>query len=67
MSIDVERLLKGLKSEVIDERVKTTVKSCKAQGDWVHDLSKSFQKAIGNGLGAHQGIQEENGVIGYKT
>ena len=53
MGIDVEGLLKGLKGEVIDERVKATVQSCKAQGDWVHNLCKSFQQAIGNGLGAH--------------
>ncbi|TEA30059.1 hypothetical protein DBR06_SOUSAS41410013, partial [Sousa chinensis] len=73
MGIDVEGLLKGLKGEVIDERVKATVQSCKAQGDWSADKEQIREGQIGDEnsrLTSHfhaEAEDKQRGTVGYQT
>lgn len=64
LGFDVEGLLEGLGGEVVDEGVKAAVEGGDAQGDGVHGPGKPLQGAVGDGLGAHERVQEQDGVVG---
>uniref|UniRef100_A0A2D4Q2U6 Uncharacterized protein n=1 Tax=Micrurus surinamensis TaxID=129470 RepID=A0A2D4Q2U6_MICSU len=67
MRNDIERLLEGFRSEVVDERVKATVESGNTQGDWVESFGERLQRTVGYSLRTYKGIKEKDGIVGDKA
>lgn len=59
-----QTFLKALWGEVINHGVQATVKASQAQSDGVQSTSESLHSAVGKRLRSHQGVQEEDGVVG---
>lgn len=62
-----QAFLEALWGEVVDHRVQAAVEAGQAQSDGVKSSGKALHSAVSQGLGPHQGIQEEDRVIRDKA
>lgn len=62
-----QAFLEALWGEVVDHRVQATVEAGQAQSNGVKSAGKALHSAVSQGLGPHQGIQEEDRVIRDKA
>ena len=62
-----EALLEALGGEVVHHGVQAAVEAGHAQRDWVERPGEALHAAAGQRLGAHQGVEEEDGVVGHEA
>jgi len=62
-----QALLEALRGEVVDHGVQAAVEAGQAQGDGVKSSGEALHAAVIQGLRPHQGVQEEDGVIGHEA
>lgn len=58
-----QAFLEALRGEVVDHGVQAAVEAGQAQSDGVKSSGEALHSAVSQGLGPHQGVQEEDGVI----
>ena len=59
-----QAFLEALWGEVVHHRVQAAVEAGQAESDGVESSGEALHGAVSQGLGPHQGVQEEDGVIG---
>lgn len=59
-----QTFLKALRGEVINHGVQAAVEASQTQSDGVQSTGKSLHSTVGQCLCPHQGVQEEDGVVG---
>lgn len=58
-----QALLEALRGEVVDHGVQAAVEAGQTQRDGVEGPSEALHGTAGQGLGPHEGVEEEDGVV----
>lgn len=62
-----QAFLEALWGEVVDHRIQAAVEAGQAQSDGVKSSGKALHGTVSQGLGPHQGVQEEDRVVRNKA
>ncbi len=62
-----QAFLETLWGKVVDHRVQAAVETGQAQSDGIKGSCKALYSTVSQGLGSHQGVQEEDRVVRDKA
>lgn len=58
-----QAFLEALGGEVVNHGIQAAVEAGQTQSDGVQSTGKALHRTVSQGLGPHQGVEEEDGVV----